>query len=117
MAARAMRPAATWLVLALLLVPAAPAVASGIDLHRAKSMGVVGERADGYVGVVVPQAGAAFEAVVKRTNNKRREAYEAVSKKVGTTVTVVEIVAGEKLIGRASKGDWVTDTSGVWHRK
>jgi len=111
------RFAAIWLALALLAAPVAPAATPGVDLGRAKGSGVVGERADGYVGVVVPQTVSGIEALVRRVNSKRRAAYEAIAAKTGASVAVVEVLAGEKLIARASSGAWVTDADGVWHRK
>jgi hypothetical protein len=111
------RVAASGLALALIAALTAPAAASGIDLARAKGMGAVGERIDGYVGVVIAQTSAPIQAVVNNVNAKRRAAYEEIAKKNGTTVGAVEVLAGERLIARASKGEWVTDADGAWRRK
>ncbi len=111
------RNTAVALAFALLAGLAPLAAASGIDLARAKGMGAVGERIDGYVGVVTAQSSAPIEAVVKRINARRRELYEQVAQKNGTGVGVVEVLAGERLIARASRREWVTDADGVWRRK
>ncbi len=106
-------------VLALLLSVflAATAFAADMDLERAKGEGLVGERADGYVGIVAPQADAPVQAMVKQVNQKRRAAYEEIAKKNGTSVDSVAVLAGQKLIERATKGEWVTDAQGNWRQK
>ena len=96
---------------------ASPAAAADISLERAKDEGLVGERADGYVGIVVPQADAPVQAMVKQVNTKRRAAYEEIAKKNGASVDSVAVLAGEKLIERAAKGEWVTDPQGNWRQK
>jgi uncharacterized protein YdbL (DUF1318 family) len=109
----------TGALLALLLVAAlgTMAGASGVDLDRAKGQGLVGERADGYVGIVVAQTTSGIQALVNQVNAKRRAAYEEIAKKNGTSVDAVAMLAGEKLIERAAKGEWVTDANGVWRKK
>ena len=104
-------------MLAVRVVLAAHAAASGIDLERAKDEGLVGERADGYVGIVVPQTNSLIQALVTSVNAKRRAAYEEIAKKNGTSVDAVALLAGEKLIARAPAGEWVTDADGNWRKK
>ena len=113
----AMRFTAVWLAFVLVASLALPATASGLDLDRAKSQGLVGEKADGYVGIVVAQSSAPVEALVKNINVKRRAAYEEIAKKNGTSVDAVALLAGAKLIERASSGEWVTDADGFWRQK
>jgi hypothetical protein len=113
----ARRLALVGLVLALAAAIALPAHASGVKLVRAKGQGLIGERADGYVGIVVTQADAPVQALVNGVNARRRAAYEEIAKKHGTSVDAVANLAGELLIARASSGDWVTDADGVWHKK
>lgn len=108
------------LVLALLVFLAglAPqAAASGLDLDAAKSQGLVGEKADGFVGIVVADPTAPVAALVKQINAKRATAYAGIAKENGTSVDAVAALAGAKLIERASKGEWVTDAQGNWRQK
>jgi uncharacterized protein YdbL (DUF1318 family) len=105
------------LALALMALLALPAAGSGLDLDAAKSQGLVGEKADGYVGIVVADPTAPVTALVKNVNARRQAAYEAIAKKNGTAVDAVAALAGAKLIERASRGDWVTDTEGNWRQK
>ena len=97
------------------MVLAAPARAGA--LAEAKAAGWVGERIDGYVGIVDPAAPPEVRALVKEINAKRRQKYEAIAAEQGIDLTKVEIIAGETLIERAKPGEWVTDRSGRWVRK
>ena len=110
-------PTAASLAFLLVAALALPAAASGLNLGRLKGQGVVGEKADGYVAVVVAQSSAPIEAVVKSVNGRRRVVYEAIARKNSASVDAVALLAGTKLIARAPKGDWVTDADGVWRRK
>jgi uncharacterized protein YdbL (DUF1318 family) len=106
-----------WLAFVLIAALATAAGASGLDLERAKDQGLVGERVDGYVGIVAAQADAPVQALVNSVNAKRRAAYEEIAQKNGTSVDAVAVLAGAKLIERAAKGAWVTDADGVWRKK
>lgn len=113
----ARRITAAWLALLLIVALGAAAAASGVDLERAKGQGLVGERADGYVGIVVAQTTSGIQALVNQVNAKRRAAYEEIARKNGTSVDAVALLAGAKLVERAAKGEWVTDADGVWRKK
>jgi uncharacterized protein YdbL (DUF1318 family) len=91
--------------------------ASGLDLDSAKSQGLVGEKADGFVGIVVADPTAPVAALVKQVNAKRATAYAGIAKQNGTSVDAVAALAGAKLIERAGKGQWVTDAQGNWRQK
>lgn len=109
----------TWISLALLLLVAVAqtAAGSGLDLDSAKSQGLVGEKADGFVGIVGADSTAPVAALVKNVNAKRAAAYAEIAKQNGTTLDAVAALAGAKLIERAAKGEWVTDASGNWRQK
>ena len=94
----------------------APAVAEAGQLGDAKAAGWVGEQPNGYLGVV-PGAPASAEVLVSDINAKRRSKYQSVANAQGTTLQAVEIVAGEKLIGRARTGEYVMTAGGQWVRK
>ncbi len=113
----AARFAVTAIVLALVIGFASSASSVGIDLTRAKGQGLIGEKADGYVAIVVEQTNSLIQAIVRRTNAKRRAAYEEIARRHGASVDAVAVLAGAKLTERAGRGQWVTDTDGVWRRK
>jgi len=113
----AQRSITIWLAFVLVAALALPAAASGLDLEGAKSEGLVGEKVDGYVGIVVANPTAPVIALVKNINAKRAAAYLEIAKKNGTAVDAVAALAGAKLIERAAKGEWVTDDAGTWRKK
>ncbi len=113
-----MRNAARWLALlsALALVlTAVPALAGGLD--GAKAAGQVGERHDGYLGLVDANAPGDVKELVERVNAGRRKKYGEIAAKRSTTVEAVAAQAGVKLLERTQPGHYVMDASGSWKRK
>jgi uncharacterized protein YdbL (DUF1318 family) len=106
---------AALLVLALLAVPSGGVLAD--QLTDAKRTGSVGERPDGYLGLVDQNAGAEVKALVQEINAKRRAGYSAIAKKNGTSVAAVAALAGGKLVAKAPPGEYVMTSSGKWIRK
>jgi uncharacterized protein len=106
-----------WLAFLVLLALALPGSASALDLEAAKTQGLVGERADGYLGVVAAKPSADVKALASSVNAQRRAKYEEIARKNGTAVDAVAALAGEKLVQRAPAGQWVTDAAGNWRRK
>ncbi|MEQ9316355.1 MAG: YdbL family protein [Henriciella sp.] len=98
-------------------VLAAPAQAGDPQIETAKQQGVVGERIDGYLGIVDGGADAALIRRVQDINNKRRAAYDDLAAQTGTTPEQVARITGEKLVAGAASGEYVMDDSGSWTRK
>jgi uncharacterized protein YdbL (DUF1318 family) len=111
------RSLARWAALLLALALALPAAAAALDLDAAKAKGLLGERVDGYVGVVVADPSPEVQALADSVNAQRRAAYEEIARRNGTVVDAVAARAGAKLIERAAPGEWVTDAAGNWYRK
>ena len=105
------------LAIASLAIVSAPAAHAGDpQLEAAISAGEVGERIDGYLGVV----GSADPAVVRKVqeiNNRRAAKYAQVAAETGTTVAEVARITGEKQIAKLSRGQWYMDASGTWKQK
>ena len=99
--------------LALLVAPAALAD----TLDGAKAAGYVGERTDGMLGLVKPDAPADVQALVQSVNAKRRERYASIAEKGGTTLETVASLAGEKTIAMTKPGNFIQDDSGKWVKK
>lgn len=93
---------------------AGPAFASALD--DAKAAGHVGERFDGYLGLVKDDAPASAKALVSDINAKRKAHYAKIAKKQGTQTAAVAAVAGEKLLKKASAGHYVMPTKDKWVR-
>lgn len=91
-------------------ITAPPAIAGPVN--DAKAAGLVGERPDGYLGVVKPGA----EGLVNQANARRRAEYQAIAKKRGTGLAAVESVAGGKRMAASPPGTFVF-SGGKWVRK
>ena len=85
-------------------------------LDAEKAQGLVGEQANGYLGVV-GSVSADVKRQVDEINLKRRERYREIAKKNGTSLAAVEAIVGEKLIGRAKAGEFVMGADGKWRKK
>jgi len=91
----------------------APAQASPLD--DAKAAGQLGERWDGYLGVVKPNGAA--EALAADINQKRKAHYAQIAAKNGATVEATAAIAGAKLVESAPSGQYVmTSASAGWKR-
>lgn len=87
------------------------------QIETARSAGVIGERIDGYLGVV-GSADAEIVRKVQDINNRRRALYEKTASETGTTVQQVARIAGEKQIAqRVKPGEYFMDESGAWKQK
>jgi len=86
-----------------------------IDLQSAKSQGLVGETPSGYLAVV--KASADARAVVAKVNDARKKHYQLIAKRNGTSLQVVELLAGKKAIEKAARGHYVKNASGSWVKK
>jgi uncharacterized protein YdbL (DUF1318 family) len=102
-------------LIVILLLIGLPAAAG--SLSSAKAAGQVGEKPDGYVGLVDEGAPAEIRELVQDINARRRVKYEEIAKKSGAAVNAVAARAGTKLIERAAEGNFVMDASGKWVRK
>jgi len=88
----------------------------GAELDQVKSAGLVGERADGYLGLVDENASGDVVALVKEVNNKRRAEYQRIAGSNDLTLEQVQALAGKKAIERTLPGGWIL-TNGGWRQK
>ncbi len=91
---------------------ALPALA--LTLEEARTAGLIGEQADGYVGAV--SASPEVTALVQEINRKRLEHYRGIAAKNNLEVDKVARLAGEKLIEKAAPGEMIRDNGG-WKKK
>lgn len=101
------------LVLAALLMGSMPVFALSLD--EAKAKGLVGEKADGYLGVVAP-GNADAKALSDDINQKRRQAYQEIASREKTDLRTVETLAGQKAIEKTTPGNFVKGPGG-WVKK
>ena len=111
MAARSMAMAAS--LLAWWMIGVSPLFA--LTLEEAKAKGLVGEKPNGYLGLVNP-GGADAQALTNDVNQKRRQAYEEIARRNGTHLNAVETLAGEKAIQNTKPGHFVEGPGG-WTKK
>lgn len=86
-----------------------------LDLQTAKSQGMVGEMSSGYLGII--KSSAEVQALVKQVNDARRKHYTEIAKRNGTSLNVVELLAGKKAIEMTPSGQYVKPDSGGWVKK
>ncbi len=102
---------------ALALVPARGRAQTKLTLKEAKARGWVGEKPDGFLGLVDANAPEAAKRLVEEVNAKRLARYREIARKRGVPVEAVAVVAGETFIAKTPPGQFVMDDKGNWYRK
>jgi len=106
------------LFLAVAMVVSAPMASAGDPvIDAAKAAGIVGERADGYLGLVTGDAEPNVRRRVNEINGKRRALYERLARETGTTVEQVGIITGEKQYAQTVSGQFFMGADGHWVAK
>jgi len=91
------------------------ASAFALTLEEAKQQGKVGETLSGYLAPV--QQDTETLALVKRINQGREQQYQQVAQNNQVTTSDVAKLAGQKLVARAGKGEFVRGINGQWLQK
>ena len=100
--------------IALAVASAAPAQSPLVD--QARAQGMVGERFDGYMGVV--RAGSpALRSAVGAINIQRRSLYSSLGASKGATPQEVGLTAGCQLLARVAVGQAYLLSDGSWRRR
>jgi hypothetical protein len=103
---------------ALLISMMAMSVAvAASPLTQPKADGLIGEQANGYIGLVKQNAPANIKKLVNDVNAKRRAGYQNIAKKQGTSLAEVEMVGGKTAIEKTLRGNYIRDASGAWRKK
>jgi uncharacterized protein YdbL (DUF1318 family) len=89
-------------------------IAFAIGLDEAKQQGLVGEKDNGYLGLVIIQKDA--QILVNDINAKRKAVYIKLAAKNGITVQQVEKLAAAKAYKKTSTGNYLW-MSGKWAKK
>jgi uncharacterized protein len=105
--------------LLLLLLLSLPASAMSLEdamgaLSAAKSSGLVGEQANGYLGVVQPNPRAA--EIANQINQARRREYQKLAEQNSIKLQEVELLAGQKAMDKAGAGQYI-QRNGAWLKK
>jgi uncharacterized protein len=104
-----------WVVASVILWSTAPCSLFALSLEEAKSRGLVGEKVNGYLGVVNPGSQEA-QSLTNEVNQKRRQAYQDIATRNRTQLETVETLAGEKAIQNTKPGQFVEGPAG-WTKK
>ncbi len=86
------------------------------DLSSAKSAGIIGEQANGYIGIV-KAAPADVKQLVKSVNAKRKAKYKQIAKKQKISLGDVEKIGGKKAIAKTKSGNYVKKPGKGWTKK
>lgn len=89
--------------------------AFALTLDDAKHQARVGETLSGYLAPI--QQDAETLALIKYINEGRKQQYQKVAQNNQVTTNDVARLAGQKLVARASKGEWVKGINGQWLQK
>jgi len=103
--------------LALLISMMAMSVAVASPLAQPKADGLIGEQANGYIGLVQQNVSADIKRLVNDVNAKRKAGYQRIAKKQGTSLAEVERVGGNTAIEKTLRGNYIRDASGTWRKK
>ena len=85
-----------------------------IGLDAAKDQGLVGEKDNGYLGLVVNQNDA--QSLIDDINAKRKAVYVELAAKNGITLQQVEKLAAKKAYEKTSSGHYLW-VDGQWTKK
>jgi uncharacterized protein len=108
---------ATVILLSIML--AFPLFALNLDqamssLSQAKANGLLGEQADGYLGVVKDEGNAS--EIAQLINQARKQEYQKVSAESHVSLTKVQNIAGSKAQEKTPAGQYIKQ-NGQWLKK
>lgn len=86
-------------------------------LEEAKAAGQIGEKQDGYIGLVQGNVPADVAALVESVNAQRRARYEQIAASNGIAVADVARLAFERAFEATRPGHFVESAPGQWARK
>ncbi len=104
-----------WILGALFIALALAVPALAMDLDEARSKGLLGEQADGYVGIVAKST-PELEKLAADINAKRKAHYAEIASNNGASAEAVAALAGKKLVEGRPSGEFVK-TNGGWTKK
>lgn len=90
---------------------------AGSKLTQPKADGLIGEQANGYIGLVAQNTPADIRRLVEETNAKRKAGYKKIAAKQGLSLSEIEKVGGNKAIEKTLRGNYIRDASGTWRKK
>lgn len=104
------------IALANLTVPASAPAQEPAAIVHARQAGLVGERYDGYLGLVAANPSDALRKQVSAINIRRRALYYDLASRKGVTPEEVGITAACSLFRRIGVGEYYLPGQGGWRR-
>lgn len=92
-------------------------VSASPAIPLAKKAGWIGERLDGYLGLVRDDAPPEIGDLALKANEARREKYEGIAKKNNIQRQVVERMAGKQFVSKVAPGEYAMGNKGEWVRR
>ena len=102
--------------MAALAVPGSAPAQNPNAILAAKRAGTIGERYDGYVGIVNANASAEVRRQVAALNIRRRTLYSNLAARKGVSPEEVGITTACSLLRRVSIGEYYLLGQGGWRR-
>ena len=97
---------------------ASPAFAATAIVEQAKAQCIVGEQADGYLGIIdASKASEQVKREVRAINQQRKAYYSKLAQRNGVTIEAAAALTAKTLIDDAKPGQCVRDSTGVWKQK
>ncbi|MDT7042496.1 YdbL family protein [Candidatus Nitronereus thalassa] len=88
-----------------------------LSLDEAKDQGLVGERANGYLGAVKSSPSSDVQALIRSINSQRKQRYQEIAASNNTDLEAVEILAGKTAINKTKPGHYIQLPSDGWTKK
>jgi uncharacterized protein YdbL (DUF1318 family) len=86
------------------------------DLSSAKAAGLIGEQANGYIGIVT-DVPADVRALVKDINGKRKARYKQIAMAQKISLSDVSKIGGKKAISKTKSGNYIKRAGQGWIKK
>jgi len=96
----------------------AGASAASPAIESAKANCVVGEQADGYLGIIdAAKVDEELKRDVRANNQQRKTLYADFAERNGVTIETAAALFAEKSVNQAPSGQCIRDADGAWYKK
>ena len=86
-------------------------------VDAAKAQGAVGEKSDGFLGLVTGSATPATQAAMAEINAGRAQAYRDIAARTGVSAAAAGEATAQQLFARLPPGAWYRAADGSWTHK
>ena len=86
-------------------------------VDEAKTAGIIGETASGYLASVKGDAPEDVTNAMNEINIGRKAVFTEKAREQNVQIDIIAQLTGEKLVMNAARGEWVRDATGRWIKK